>query len=56
MLAGLTEDRLLELIERALASVTPQRLLTVELGLGVAALELGQTIGFPTETARDSSI
>ena len=53
ILAGLTEDRLLELIERALASVTPQRLLTVELGLGVAALELGQTISFPTETARD---
>jgi hypothetical protein len=39
------------LIEKALASISPQRLLTVELGLGVAAR--GQTIILPTETAKD---
>jgi hypothetical protein len=50
-LAGLTDERLVRLIERALASISPQRLLTVELGLGVAAR--GQTIILPTETAKD---
>ncbi len=50
-LAGLTDERLVGLIEKALASISPQRLLTVELGLGVAAR--GQTIILPTETAKD---
>lgn len=50
-LAGLTDEGLVELIERAVASISPQRLLTVELGLGVAAR--GQTIVLPTETAKD---
>ena len=50
-LAELTDERLVGLIERALASISPQRLLTVELGLGVAAR--GQTIILPTETAKD---
>lgn len=50
-LAELTDERLVGLIEKALASISPQRLLTVELGLGVAAR--GQTIILPTEKAKD---
>lgn len=51
VLSPLTEDRLLDLIEKAVASAGPQRLLTVELGLGVSAP--GKTVILPPDTAKD---
>jgi hypothetical protein len=51
VLAQLTEDRLLDLIEKAVATAGPQRLLTVELGLGVSAP--GKTVILPADTAKD---
>lgn len=51
VLSMLTEDRLLDLIEKAVASAGPQRLLTVELGLGVAAP--GGPVIFPSHTAKE---
>lgn len=50
-LAGLTDDHLMEMIERAMVAAGPRRLIKVELGLGVAAP--GQTIALTAETARD---
>jgi hypothetical protein len=50
-LSALTEDRLLDLIEKVVASAGPQRVLTVELGLGVAAP--GRAVIFPPDTAKD---
>jgi hypothetical protein len=50
-LSALTEDHIIDLIEKAVASARSQRLLTVELGLGVAMP--GQTAIFPTATAKD---
>jgi hypothetical protein len=50
-LAALTDEHLLDLIEKAIAAVAPQRQLTAELGLGVAAP--GNTLIFPSETAKD---
>src|SRR5581483_10293265 len=50
-LSTLTEDRLEELIEKAVAAARAERLLTVEIGLGVAFP--GQTATFPAATAKD---
>jgi hypothetical protein len=50
-LAGLTDERLMGWIERAVAAAGPRRLIKVELGLGVAAP--GRTITLAAETARD---
>ncbi len=47
----LTEDRLVDLIEEAVGAARLQRLLTVELGLGVAFP--GHTATFPAATAKD---
>jgi hypothetical protein len=52
-LAALTDERLMAMIEQAVAAAGPRRQLTVELGLGVAAP--GQTITFPAESASDFS-
>jgi hypothetical protein len=48
---SVTEDRFLDLIEKALASAGPQRLLTAELGLGVSMP--GKTMVLPSDTAKD---
>lgn len=50
-LSMLTEDRLVGLIEEAVGAARLQRLLTVELGLGVAFP--GETATFPAATAKD---
>lgn len=50
-LSDLTEDRLVDLIERAVAAAGPRRLVTVELGLGIAARR--QIIVLPRDTAKD---
>jgi hypothetical protein len=50
-LAGISDDRLVELIEKAVAESREQRSLTVELGMGFAAQ--GQAITFPMATAKD---
>jgi hypothetical protein len=50
-LSMIAEDRIIELIEKAAASLRPRRLLIVELGLGVALP--GQTVFFPTDAAKD---
>lgn len=50
-LSPLTEDRLLDLIEKAVASAKPQRQLAVEIGLGVSAP--GKMVTFPSDTAKD---
>ncbi len=50
-LVGVTEDRLEELIEKAVAESRVKRQVDVELGMGFAARR--QAIIFPTATARD---
>lgn len=50
-LAGISEDRLVDLIERAVASNRDQRLVTVEVGLGFAAP--GQAVVLPPARAKD---
>lgn len=50
-LSMLAEDRIIGLIEKAVASARSQRLLTVELGLGVAFP--GHTATFPAATAKE---
>jgi hypothetical protein len=50
-LSTLTEDRIIGLIEKAVASARSQRLIAVELGLGVAFP--GRTASFPVATAKD---
>lgn len=50
-LAGVTEDRLVDLIERAVAASRDQRLVMVELGMGFAAP--GQAIVFPSASAKE---
>jgi len=50
-LSGLTEDRLVDLMEKAVASAGPRRLVTVELGLAIAGRQ--QLIVLPSATAKD---
>ncbi|WP_370382302.1 hypothetical protein [Catenulispora sp. GAS73] len=49
--SSLTEERLIELIENAVDSAGPERLVTVELGLGIAMR--GQLLSFPVASAKD---
>lgn len=50
-LAGITEDRLVDLIEKAVASARGERMMSVELGLGFATP--GQALSFPAATAKE---
>jgi hypothetical protein len=49
--ASLTEDRLIALIERAVDTAPPERLVTAELGLGIAMGH--QLLAMPPATAKD---
>lgn len=51
-LAELTEDRLVELIEKAVGAAGPQRSVTAELGLGVT-LGHDKRVSWPPEKAKD---
>lgn len=50
-LSFLTDDRLVDLIEKAVAAAGPRRLIAVELGLGIAGRR--QLIVLPRDTAKD---